>query len=466
MSDPIEQPPPRHNGRGHSPNGEMPPPRNAALGNGTEEKPPTRARSESRSGRGGFRESQKVSPTLLGAAIAFFLLLVTAGVVVPLLLQSQLPGSVENDEPVGWRQTGLYQNELTRLRADWLQHMQEGGGRMIAAPAGQKSISWWDKRRKLPNEVAVKAALQRRLGKDWELLQVEPISYVAHDQFVEVDYQVTVRPLADIERARVVAMKDRMSGESEAMLQRAQWLIGAPWLPAGLAIQPAGGLPVVPAGQKITLPWKVEDARVEDGVWRIFKAGPLAIEEPVRRPDDWVQASMRRTDILLTAEQLRQSSRVLEQSVANLRAELERIEEQVRQAEAEVQASIPPRPSRSKEQFGGAGSGEPTKTGMRVVGGAATGASIGAIAGGGEGAGWGALGGAILGGVYDVASKAGDKKRFEQQKEAEYQRQLRSYESARRQAEARIKNLRPALLKELDTRLAREAAEHNRMLEG
>lgn len=401
------------------------------------------------------------------AVVVFFVFVGLAGVGVGLYVMTSggKPGSTANDEVPGWRTTALYQQELERVRGEWVQALGSGQGGVVA-PKDEMKIGWWDQRRRVPAREAVEAALQRRLGAGWELVKLEPVRLAAGERSAQVDYRVTVRALGDVERARVVRLAERLAGEPKEVVERAKWLVGARQLPAGLALQPVGGLPVVTAGQKTSFMWQVEEAVVEGGVWEIRKAGPVPMEEVVRTPEAWEDAAARQAEVLVSGEELRQASRTMDQSIVRLREELARIDQAVAQARAEAAAGVPARPARSTEQFGGSGSGEPTKTGMRVVGGAATGAAIGGLAGGGEGAGWGALGGAVLGGVYDAASKSGDKKRFEQQKEAEYQARLRSYESARRQAEARVRNVRPALLKELDGRLEREAAEHNARLSG
>lgn len=68
-------------------------------------------------------------------------------------------------------------------------------------------------------------------------------------------------------------------------------------------------------------------------------------------------------------------------------------------------------PSTVSSKFGGSGSGEPTKTAARGLGGAATGAAIGSLAGGGDGAGIGAAAGFLGGMIYDAVSKANDEKK-------------------------------------------------------
>jgi len=75
-------------------------------------------------------------------------------------------------------------------------------------------------------------------------------------------------------------------------------------------------------------------------------------------------------------------------------------------------------PATVSNKFGGSGSGEPTKTGARGLGGAATGAAIGSLAGGGEGAGIGAAAGFLGGMIYDAVSKANDEKKARDAAEA------------------------------------------------
>lgn len=75
-------------------------------------------------------------------------------------------------------------------------------------------------------------------------------------------------------------------------------------------------------------------------------------------------------------------------------------------------------PSTVSNKFGGSGSGEPTKTAARGLGGAATGAAIGSLAGGGDGAGIGAAAGFLGGMIYDAVSKANDEKKARNAAEA------------------------------------------------
>ena len=75
-------------------------------------------------------------------------------------------------------------------------------------------------------------------------------------------------------------------------------------------------------------------------------------------------------------------------------------------------------PSTVSNKFGGSGSGEPTKTAARSLGGAATGAAIGSLAGGGDGAGIGAAAGFLGGMIYDAVSKANDEKKARDAAEA------------------------------------------------
>jgi len=75
-------------------------------------------------------------------------------------------------------------------------------------------------------------------------------------------------------------------------------------------------------------------------------------------------------------------------------------------------------PSTVSTKFGGSGSGEPTKTAARSLGGAATGAAIGSLAGGGDGAGIGAAAGFLGGIIYDAVSKANDEKKARDAAEA------------------------------------------------
>lgn len=344
---------------------------------------------------------------------------------------------------------------------------------------GGDGISWRQRLFEIPHERSVRAALERRLPPDITLRDFVPTSVVRSDDGMTVTYRVTLRmnssqywvPVEDI----------RLSQPEFSKYQRfGGYVVASEDLPPGKRYVLDQKKMVAMKGTDFQFPWTVRRAAVEGGRWKILDAEPIpfernpAFERGLFDPGHVVTAGARpvepqgeiflalptrigRVPLLRSENELRQGAAYEDREIQSLSARVRSIEEQVGRLRQQLAATLPPRPQRDNSSFGGSGSGEPTKTGVRVGGGAAGGAAIGAMAGKTEGAGWGALGGAIAGGIYDAVSKSNDRKRFEARKQREYEERMAPYDAAKRKMDAEVSRLESELVSSLEQELKEKA---------
>lgn len=372
------------------------------------------------------------------------------------------PGSTKNDEVITIKkQTGDYATWSAALRDI------ERTGELPAAPQPEKissdedegrKVSTWDKWFVLPNETAVRAALQRRLPKDVKLVSLVPLTYEKADDEISVNYLVTVRPRTGLSLVPVTAIKFSQPDLSKYQ-GLAQYILASNDLAPGLTYEDAAAKPVIEPRKNIIFSWRVNRAAVEDGKWRVYDADPIFLEQMPALETKLVNMSGGRAMVLRSQSEIDAMPAVRDEALTGFVNRIRQIQEQVKNYRSEKMADVPGKASRSTGKFGGSGSGEPTRSAARIGGGAAGGAAIGAMAtgGSGEAAGIGAGAGLVAGLVYDMVSKSNDKKKFEAAKERDYQERVAARNSAVRAAERNVTNFEQQLLGEYQKELVTAA---------
>jgi surface antigen len=416
------------------------------------------------------RGSKALAATVAGLVLLFLVALLLVN------LRRTAP-SLANDEI----------QSLDKLKADFAQWsraqdaVNRDGVAALAPPplAGDPKISWWQRTFELPHEKSVRAALERRLSPDAGLRGFEPVRVARSPEGVAVDYRVHLRlasamylcPVEDLQLAQPALAKYK---------KLAKYLVASDDLPAGKRFALDQKRLLAPKGTDLQLPWAIRRAVVQDGKWKVLDAEPLALgrspvfEQVLLDPERAAFVPPRASELsprtspvpagnrapvwlVRSEEELRRDAAREDAEFQALAARARAIEDELAQLRQRLAADLPAIPSKDTAKFGGSGSGEPTKTGVRVGGGAAAGAGIGALAGGGSGAGWGALGGAVAGGVYDAVSKSNDRKRLEAAQEREYQGRLSAYNAAKKRADAQVAAREAELLSRLEQELQAKA---------
>lgn len=419
--------------------------------------------------------------TALAASLAALVLLFLVGLLLVNL--GRTAPSVANDEI----------QSLDKLKADFGQWrmardaVNRDGVAALApsAPADGPKISWWQRTFELPHEKSVRAALERRLSPDAGLRGFEPVRVTKSPEGVAVDYRVHLRlasamylcPVEDVQLPQPALARYK---------KLARYLVASDDLPAGRRFALDQKRLLAPKGTDLQLPWAVRRAVVQEGKWKVLDAEPLALgrnpvfEQVLLDPERAAFAPARPSDLspkttpvpagnrapvwlVRSEEELRRDAAREDAELQLLAARARAIEDELSQLRQRLAADLPAVPARDTTRFGGSGSGEPTKTGVRVGGGAAAGAGIGALAGGGSGAGWGALGGAVAGGIYDAVSKSNDRKRLETAQEREYQGKLSAYNAAKKRADAQVAARETELVSQLEQELQARARQASRI---
>lgn len=406
-------------------------------------------------------------------------LLLVAGIVV-LQMMKQKPASLNDDEVqsvakwnsryTSWRKT------MDALRRQGLPSLATSG-----ESAAQK-LSWWQRTFEMPNPNAPRAALERRLPAGAKLTSLTPVSMgkSADGEGVTVSYEATLRfdsaqylvPVSTVQITQPALARFKNLGA---------YIVTSESLPPGRQYYFDQRQVVIPKGSEVKLPWTVSKMAVQDDKWKVIETEPFpldkqgALEQALfsgQNPSAY-SSDDRRIEIprksgaavssetfwvMRSEDEMRADTADQERASNHFMARVKQINEEARAIRQQAEANIPSTPKRDTKEFGGSGSGEPTKTGTRVVGGAAAGAGIGALAGGdGESAGWGALGGAVAGAVYDAVSKGNDKEEFEKKKDRDYQERMSSYKASKRRAESEAAAREKELFLQFETEL-KEAA--------
>jgi hypothetical protein len=300
---------------------------------------------------------------------------------------------------------------------------------------GPAKISWLQKWG-LPKESAVIAFLEKsglKIGK------IEPVEFEKTRTGSTATYQIYATV-----PSRLYRMNSRKWSPSEKELQRfGSVLVFNPGLPPGEAWDTQNAQVAAEAGKKLVFTWKI----TQDDVYKTTTTDALVFGSN-----------------LFTEQQVRDSQTQTANAIASLQREVGDIQRQVADFKSSQLAQVPGDPARPKllsKKWGGSGSGEPTRTGVRAVGGAATGAGIGALAGGGDGAAIGAGAGLLGGLIYDGVSKSNDREEFEKGVNAENNRRLSAWNSEKKELAARradinkqAHQMQDRLFAELEARIA------------
>lgn len=274
--------------------------------------------------------------------------------------------------------------------------------------------------------------------------QVEPLHYVEDKTGATVTYLVHATVPSQLLQLRQTQWKpaDTSLGRFAPMLMLNNGL------PAGTLWDTQNAAVAAPAGSPLDFKWQV--------AWDKTSGKVTTDRLPL-------------SDNVYTAQQVSQYQNEANGHIAALQAALRQIDAQVQRDQQARMAQIsgnPPKPPTLSSSFGGDGSGEPTKSGERIgggaVAGAAGGAAFGAAAGdAGLGAGIGAGVGLLGGLVYDSVSKSNDRKRHERAVAAEnderlsdWRAQVKALDQQRAQVNRDASVEREKLLTDLGNRLA------------
>ncbi|WP_157895358.1 hypothetical protein [Verrucomicrobium sp. GAS474] len=352
-----------------------------------------------------------------------------------------MPGSTSDDEIHTARKRTNDFAAWSRKETALVSNTAGTGSLHLFGEEAKQKVGWWDARFKLPSEKAVRAALQRRLPDYLRIAALRPLSLTPGEDGdgVAVLYAVKLKARDDVYAVSVVAEPAPTLAPMPSLAEPlVDLLVLADDLPPGFAYRPDDRTLLLAKGQSAEVTWKVNQAVKEEGVWKVIDADPIHFEANGAYEYGLLDGNRKGTP----AARLIRSADALETGAASEKTALAGFGERVGVIEKQIgdfrraKLAEVPDARRDTSKFGGNGSGEPTKTGMRVGGGAVGGAGIGALAGGGEGAGWGALGGAVLGGIYDIVSKSNDADKLKKAQDADYQRQLSARSAAQRRADA------------------------------
>lgn len=300
---------------------------------------------------------------------------------------------------------------------------------------GPSKVSWFQSW-SMPKEAEVIAFLEKsglKIGK------IEAVDFEKSKTGLSATYQVYATV-----PSRLYRMTSRKWNPAEKELRRfGSVLVFNPGLPPGEAWDTQTAQVAAEPGKKLTFTWKLK----QDNVYKTTTADALVFGSN-----------------LFTEQQVRDAQVQTADVIASLQREVGGVKTQVADFKSAQLAQVPgnpPRPELLSRKWGGSGSGEPTRTGVRAVGGAATGAGIGALAGGGEGAAIGAGAGLVGGLIYDSVSKSNDREEFEKQVDAENNRRLSAWNAEKKELAARrseinkqAKEMEERLFSELEAKIA------------
>jgi hypothetical protein len=258
---------------------------------------------------------------------------------------------------------------------------------------GTADIGWWTKLFYLPKADAVTGYFK---AQGLDVAKVVPLHYEDDKESRTITYQVFAQVPAQLVKLRQNS-----------------------WAPNDPDLRPFEHVVVLNEGLPAGVFWNTQNPAVE------AEAGAqLNFACKVRWDKNFNTVTTDRlpyTDSVFTQEQVSKIQSQTSGTIAALQAQVQQISTQVQndtQAKLAQVAPNPPKPELMSHQWGGDGSGEPTKSAERIGGGtlagAAGGAAFGAAAGdAGMGAGIGAGVGLLGGLIYDGVSKSNDRKRYE-----------------------------------------------------
>ncbi|MDX2226582.1 MAG: serine/threonine-protein kinase [Verrucomicrobiae bacterium] len=404
---------------------------------------------------------------LAGAGIAVVALLLLAGLGWGAKALMFSGGSLANDEIISQQKRQMDSDQWMSMMgqiagADTLTPLEKeetrASGMKISKPG------WWQKMTEYPHEGAVQSALLRRLPPELRLKSLEPVARKSEGGVQEFLYRVTLTPQVPLYLVPVTPV-DVSTIKNAAVAKLVPFLVLSEDLPSGKMYGIDRKTLLADAGKPFEIYWKIRNAAREGGVWKILDAEPLPFQQVTALEYQYLEeAGKKPADLIRSETALRRIRSGQESALQAFSQRLTDIGNDVETFRAQRMAAVPGKPVKSTAKFGGSGSGEPTKSGMRVAGGAGTGAAIGAIAGGGEGAGWGALGGAIFGGIYDAISKSNDEAKFKKAQESEYQSRLAARNAALNAATREANAYGARLMKQFEDELRARAQAHNNRL--
>lgn len=317
-------------------------------------------------------------------------------------------------------------------------------GREASKPldaSAQPDIGWWNKTFNLPKPDAVTGYLK---GEGIDVSNIEPVHYEETKDGTTLTYEVHAQVPQQLLRLQAIPWRPT----NPDLARYSQFVVLNHGQPAGMEWDTQNVMIAAEAGSKLDFAWKVHYDK---------NANTVTTD---RLPF---------SDNVFTRQQVDQYQTESAHTVADLQAQIDQINAQV---QGDMQAHLsqippnPPKPQLLSSQWGGDGSGEPTKSAERIGGGAAAGAAggaaFGAMAGNaGMGAGVGAGVGLLGGVIYDAVSKSNDRKRHEAEVEDEndermdnWHQQIKSLNAQRAQAKKDAAAEREKYLEDLGNRIA------------
>lgn len=390
---------------------------------------------------------------LIGLAVAGAILLISVGLIYL----------------VGWAGGSSGSPALVLNYQQWSRKQGDLGtgnasSKLLPLPQDYAHAGWYADWFVIPSASGIERSLAQSLMPGVRIDHFELEGYRKDGPDFSLQYKVTLRYLENIYAVPVTsATLDPRVYAKFSHLTQLLLLTGD--LPAGKLYMAGAKHLLAASGSSETFSWnaKLTCATGPDGrssyVLEPETALPtqrvIAYEVALLGPGNVPNPSLTRSENEITAILQTQAA-----SFDSFRQRAGAIATQVAAFRADQEKALGEKPTRENVKFGGSGSGEPTKTGERVVGGAAGGAAIGALAGGnGESAGWGALGGAALGGIYDLVSKSNDKSKAEKAAEARYQEALSRYRAAQRKIDLDVANDERQLIAQLESEMRAAAAQ-------
>ena len=291
-------------------------------------------------------------------------------------------------------------------------------------------IGWWTRTFDLPKEEPVIDYLKKQ---GITVTRIEPAHYTATKDDATLTYDV----YAEVPAQLLTLQKTAWSPADPDLQRFRNVLVLNQGLPAGQEWNTQQPTVAAEAGTRLNFAWKVK----WDKTYSLVETDRLPLSEGV-----------------FTQQEVAQFQTESANAEMQLRGQIQQIDARV---QADTNAKLaqvppdPPKPQMLSSKFGGSGSGEPTKSGERIgggaVAGAAGGAAFGAIAGdAGLGAGIGAGVGLLGGLIYDGVSKSNDRKKHEREVAAENEERLDNWHDQLRDLKKQRSDIQQQALAERD----------------
>lgn len=180
-----------------------------------------------------------------------------------------------DDEYHAFERTVAQYDKWRNLILDWIQGKSNGD-----VGAG-KRFGPIEAKLHLPPEEAVHASLRRHLPGYIAIDSIEPVGYRSVGDAEELEYRVTVESPVNVYVVPALAAAPPPDNAPELVKQVWPDLLWDATLPPGMhfgADRQDNPYLLVKADQKFSFVWKIEEAAIVDGKWKILRVSPPLLE--------------------------------------------------------------------------------------------------------------------------------------------------------------------------------------------